>query len=136
MDARSRADSADIATPPVSPGLLASLLSGPTVLALAARVGAWAAALWGQPIRIGGKVIVARHAHVMELLGRDIEFRIAPINGARIEAVNDGPFVLALDRGVALAHERRALYQALAAVDLGPIRGAVAKQAAARIAAA
>src|SRR5260370_1128123 len=126
-------EAADIATPPGSGGLFATLFSGPTVPALAARLGAWLAALWGGPIRFGSKVIVARHAHVSELLARDLEFRIAPVNGARIEAVN-GPFVLGMDRCATLAHERRALYQALALVDLGPIRGSVAQQASARLA--
>jgi cytochrome P450 len=125
--------SADIATPPSAGGFFATLLSGPTVPALAARLGAWLADLWGDPIRVGSKVIVARHAHVSEMLARDLEFRIAPINDERIEAVN-GPFVLGMDRGATLALERRALYQALAQVDLGPIRRSVAEQAAARIA--
>jgi cytochrome P450 len=127
--------SADIATPPSTGGFFATLLSGPALPALAARLGAWLAALWGDPIRVGGKVIVARHAHVTELLARDLEFRIAPVNGARIDAVN-GPFVLGMDRGATLAKERRALYQALAQVDLAPIRHAVAQEAAARIATA
>jgi cytochrome P450 len=127
--------SADIATPPSTGGFFATLLSGPALPALAARLGARFAALWGDPIRVGGKVIVARHAHVTELLARDLEFRIAPVNGARIDAVN-GPFVLGMDRGATLAKERRALYQALAQVDLAPIRHAVAQEAAARIATA
>jgi cytochrome P450 len=126
---------AGIATPAGSGGFIANLFSGPTALALAARFGAWFAALWGDPIRIGSKVIVARHAHVSELLARDLEFRIAPINGARIDAVN-GPFVLGMDRGATLANERGALYQALAKVDLAPITSTVAQQAAAQIAAA
>jgi cytochrome P450 len=67
------------------------------------------------------------------LLARDLDFRIAPVNEARINAVN-GPFVLGMDRGVTLAHERRALYQALAGVDLAPIRRSVVEQAPARIA--
>jgi cytochrome P450 len=125
--------SAGIATPPAAGGFFASVLSGPTVPALVARLGARFAALWGDPIRLGSKVIVARHAHVSELLARDLEFCIAPVNGARIDAVN-GPFVLGMDRGATLAGERRALYQALAQVDLEPIRRSVAQQAAARIA--
>ena len=124
---------ADIATPASPGGFFADLFAGPTVPALVARAGAWLAALWGDPIRVGSKVIVARHAHVSELLARDLEFRIAPVNGARIEAVN-GPFVLGMDRGATLAHERRALYQGLAHVDLGPMRRSVAEEAAARIA--
>jgi cytochrome P450 len=69
----------------------------------------------------------------MEVLHRDLEFCIAPVNEARIDAVN-GPFVLGMDRGVTLAQERDALYQALAAVDLAPIREAAEQEAAARIA--
>src|SRR5258708_29163841 len=129
--ATSSTTASSIATPSGSGGFLATLFAGPTALALAARLGAWLAALWGDPIRFGSKVIVARHAHVSELLARDLEFRIAPVNGARIEAVN-GPFVLGMDRCATLAHERRALYQALALVDLGPIRRSVAQQASAR----
>ena len=101
--------------------------------ALAARLGARIAAVWGRPIRVGGTVIVARHAQVLELLARDIEFRIGPINGTKIEAVNDGPFILGMDRDVALIRERRALYEALAHVDLLPIKAAVAEEADAKI---
>lgn len=119
------------ATPP-GPG---GLLSEQTLPALAARFGAWLAALLGRPLRLGGRVIVARHADVVELLARDIEFRIGPINAERIEAVN-GPFVLGMDRGATLARERCALYKALARVDLEPIRAAAAQEAAARVAAA
>ena len=70
----------DIATPPGSNGLLASLLAGPTVPALAARLGARIAAWWCDPIRFGDIVIVARHANVMEVLHRDLDFLIAPVN--------------------------------------------------------
>jgi cytochrome P450 len=124
-----------IATPSGSGSVLASLLSGQPIPAMAARATAWIAALWGRPIRLGNKVIVARHAHVMEVLARDLDFCIAPINEARIDEVN-GPFVLGMDRGAVLERERRALYQALASVDLTPLREAVAVQAARRIDAA
>jgi cytochrome P450 len=124
-----------IATPAGSNGFLASVLSGPIVPALAARVGAWLAARWGKPIRLGGKVVVARHADVVEVFQRDLEFRIAPINEARIVEVN-GPFVLGMDRGATLVQERDALYQALSAVDFAPIRLAVAQEAEQRITAA
>lgn len=124
-----------IATPAGAGGLLNSLLSGPAVPAAAAGLGAWAAAWLGRPFRLGRTVVAARHADVLELLGRDLDFRIAPVNAARIEAVN-GPFVLGMDRGATLARERRALYQALARVDLASIRAAAAAEAEARIAAA
>src|SRR5882724_720664 len=91
----------DIATPPGSGGLLQSLAAGPTLPALAARLGACFAAWWGDPIRILSFVIVARHAHVTEVLHRDLDFLIAPVNEKRINEVN-GPFVLGMDRSATL----------------------------------
>lgn len=134
MDAKTGAAApGSIATPSGSNGFLASLLSGPAVPAAAARLGAWLAARRGKPIRLGTKVLVARHAHVMEVLHRDLDFRIGPVNQERIEAVN-GPFVLGMDRGATLVQERNALYQALAAVNLAPIRLSIEQEAAARVA--
>ena len=78
---------------------------------------------------------MARHADVVEVLHRDLDFRIAPVNETRIDEVN-GPFVLGMDRGATLVQERGALYQALAAVDLAPIRRSIAQEAVERIAAA
>jgi cytochrome P450 len=127
--------SGSLATPPGSGGFFASLLSGPTVPALVARLGARAAAWWGDPLRFGTTVIVARHANVMEVLQRDLDFLIAPVNEQRIVEVN-GPFILGMDRGAVLVHERSALYQALADVDFTPIRGRVADEAEKRIAGA
>ena len=113
--------SADIATPPGSNGLFASLLAGPALPALAACLGAELAAWWRDPIRFGNIVIVARHANVVEVLHRDLDFLIAPVNEKRIVEVN-GPFILGMDRSSTLVLERRALYEALAAVDLEVIR--------------
>ena len=127
--------SGDIATPPASNGFFGSLLSGPALPALAARLGAKIAAWFGDPIRIGETVIVARHANVMEVLHRDLDFLIAPVNEKRIVEVN-GPFVLGMDRSAALVLERGALYQALGEVDFAPIRRAVEDEAQKRIATA
>jgi cytochrome P450 len=120
----------DVSTPAAKP----SLLSEQWLPGLLARLGAGVAGLLG-PIRLGDKVIVARHSDVREVLARDLDFRIAPVNGERIEAVN-GPFVLGMDRGARLVRERAALYEALSAVPLTPIRHAVADEAAGRVAAA
>src|SRR6202012_2739139 len=79
--------------------------------------------------RIGTKVIVARHAHVVEALARDLEFIIAPVNETRIDEVNGGAFVLGMDRDAELARERHALYHALDGVDLTAIGNAVASRA-------
>lgn len=122
----------DIATPPASPGLLGRLLTGPGLPGAAARLGAKLAARKGKPWRFGTTVIAARHADVREILARDLDFRIAPINAGRIDEVN-GPFVLGMDRGARLALERGALYAALAAVEVAPLRDAAAREAEERL---
>lgn len=124
----------DIRTPSGTGGFFASLIAEQPLPALAARIGACFAALWGKPIRVGSRVIVARHAQIMELLTRDLDFGIAPINESRIDAVN-GPFVLGMDRSATLVSERAALYRALAQVQMGPIQDAIIREAAERIAA-
>lgn len=123
----------DVATPDGNGGFVAGLFSGQKIPALVARIGASVGSLLGRPIRIGDKVIAARHADVLEMLARDIDFLIAPVNEARIDAVNGGPFVLGMDRGCRLAREREALYRALAEVDLAPVREAAAAEAARRL---
>src|SRR6185503_6748896 len=81
-------------------------------------------------------VIAASHADVRELLGRDLEFGIAAVNARKIEEVNGGPFILGMDRSAALERERRALYAALAEVDLSRLRAAAEADIADRLAAA
>nr|WP_294522204.1 cytochrome P450 [uncultured Rhodopila sp.] len=130
-----QAVSNEIATPPGSGGVLARLLSEQAVPAAAARFGAWFGAAFGRPISIAGKVLVLRHDHITEALSRDLDFRIAPINQARIDEVN-GPFVLGMDRGATLVSERRALYKALSGVDMAALRAAAAARAGALIDAA
>jgi cytochrome P450 len=123
-----------IATPPAKPSFLAK----PEVLAFAARIFAWVSSWTQKPLRIGDKVIVGRHADAVDVLSRDLEFRIGPVNAAKIEAVN-GPFILGMDRGETLVRERAALYRALAKVDLGlqsPLRQQIEAAAKTRIAAA
>jgi len=115
---------ADVATPLGNGGFAAKLFSGQKVPALAARIGASIGSLLGRPIRIGDKVIAARHADVLDLLARDLDFRIGPVNEVKIDAVNGGPFVLGMDRGDRLAREREALYRALAEVDTASLHQA------------
>lgn len=111
----------DIRTPKGGGGLLL----GQTLPGLAAWLGV---RLLSKPLRLGDKVLVARHDKVSEVLRRDLDFRIAPINAARIEAVN-GPFVLGMDRSGRLTIERRALYAGLATVDLDTLMAEAASEA-------
>lgn len=116
----------DITTPAKAPGFAATLLGSQGVQYFAARLGARLAALSGKPFRLGRRVVAARHDHVRELLARDLDFTIAPVNEAKVDEVNGGPFVLGMDRSARLERERRALYAALHSVDLDQIRAAVA----------
>jgi cytochrome P450 len=135
MDASNpgRASDPGVATPAGSGGFVAGLFSGQKIPALAAKIGASIGSFLGRPIRIGNKVIAARHADVLDLLSRDLDFRIGPVNETKINAVNGGPFVLGMDRGCRLARERQALYRALAEVDLAPIREAARAEAEERL---
>jgi len=100
----------EITTPLGGGGVLANA----RIPAIAAWIGV---RILNKPLRIGKTVIAARHSDVSQVLSRDLDFRIAPVNAARIEAVN-GPFVLGMDRSDQLNIERQALYSALSAVDL------------------
>jgi cytochrome P450 len=119
---------AEITTPASKGGIL----DGPGLASFAARIGAAFAADSGGPWRFGSTVLVASHAQVREVLSRDLDFQIAPINAGRIEEVS-GAFVLGMDRGAVLVRERGALYRALASVDLTPLRRQVAEQASQRL---
>lgn len=92
------------------------------------RIAARAAAAWGHVVVIFGFAIVNRWNDVEEVLRRDLDFQIAPINGARIDEVN-GPFVLGLDRGPRLVTERPQLYAAVSLIDLEAVRALVAREA-------
>jgi cytochrome P450 len=119
----------DIVTPRSKP----SLLTGRRLPALAAQLGAWFASWSKCAIRLGNIVVVIRHEDVRQILERDLDFRIAPINAKRINEVN-GPFILGMDRGDTLDRERALLYQAIEKVDLAAIRESVARTAASQIA--
>ena len=123
--------SSDIATPRVAP----SFLSKPEVFEFGARAFAWFSNWWAKPIRFGNKVFVGRHVDAVEVLSRDLEFLIGPVNAEKIDEVN-GPFILGLDRGATLVRERAALYRALAKVDLKPLRGQIENDVKGRIATA
>ena len=72
--------------------------------------------------------IAVRWDQVEDVLRRDLDFRIAAINGPRIEEVN-GPFILGLDRGAIMTRERPQLYTAVSAIDLDDVRRLVETEA-------
>ena len=107
---------------------LAWFLSFDWLLLFGARLGALLGRLLGRPIRLGKTVLVARHADCVEMLGRDLDYLIGPVNGPSVHQIN-GPFVLSIDRGALLDTERRALYAAFKAVDLGALDAAASAHA-------
>lgn len=121
-----------IVTPVRSPGFLALVGGSAAVLTGAARLGARFA---GKPLKVGNRIIAVRHADVTDLLVRDEEFGIAAVNEKKIGEVNGGPFILGMDRSAVLERERRALYESLAAVDMGKLQAAVETEIAKRLAA-
>ena len=115
---------------------IASLLGGMTLPALIARFAINRARRKGRPLKLGKRVLAVRHVDVLEMLRRDLDFIIAPVNESRIKAVNGGNFILGMDRCPRLMREREALYRALAVLDLSTIRTDVHRDAQARIAVA
>jgi cytochrome P450 len=127
-----------IVTPVGTPGFFATLLSpitralaGPGVQGFGARL---AARYLRKPFRLGDRVFAVTHADVRSVLERDLDFGIAAVNAKKIEEVNGGPFILGMDRSAALERERRALYTALAAVDMDRLKAGVEAEVESRLA--
>lgn len=76
--------------------------------------------LLGGRLSVGEFVMLTRHVDIVEVLRRDLDFLIAPVNAERMDAVN-GPFILGMDRSATMSHERAALYRALAKVDMAAL---------------
>lgn len=112
---------------------ITSLLSGRVLPGAIARLALRLARWRGRPLKIGRYVVALRHADVMEMLRRDLDFLIAPVNARRINAVNGGGFVLGMDRSPVLIREREALYSALRAIDLPALAAGVRAEAADRL---
>jgi len=87
---------------PARPTLIGFLVGGRVLPDLAARIGIRLARWYGKPFRFLRWVIAARHAQAVEMLQRDLDFGIAPVNAVKIGEVNAGPFILGMDRSAAL----------------------------------
>ena len=127
-----RREGRTIVTPPGKPSGLASLATGRTLPYWAARIGISLARTVGGPIRLGSTVIAARHADVSEALARDLDFVIRPVNAAKFDQIGYH-FILGMDRSAELIAERRALYAALASVDMPSLQQAAAQDIARRL---
>jgi cytochrome P450 len=80
--------------------------------------------------KVGTRVVVSRHADVLETLDRDEVFTISQVNGPSIDRIN-GPFILAMDRGPEYDRDHAALRSCARREDAGRIRE-MARDASAR----
>jgi cytochrome P450 len=63
---------------------------------------------WAPLLKAGNRIVVSRHADVLEVLNRDTDFTISQVNGPSIDRIN-GPFILAMDRGPEYERDHAAL---------------------------
>lgn len=110
------------------------LLKSRRVAWLAALVLAWLGRRIGRPLTLRGTVLVIRHADAREVLSRDLDFHVGPVNGPRMDGIGFH-FVLGMDRSPELIAEREVLYQALTRVDMGALVARATADANARLAA-
>ena len=125
---------ADFATPAGGGGAIALLLKARLLAWWAARVLAWLGRRIGHPLTLKGTVLVIRHADAREVLARDLDFHVGPVNGPRMDGIGFH-FVLGMDRSPELIAERGVLYQALGRVDMGALAARATADADARLAA-
>ena len=81
-------------------------------------------------LKAGGRVVVSRHADVVEVLNRNEDFTISQVNGPSIDRIN-GPFILAMDRGPEYDRDHAALRACARRDDVDRVRQ-VAREASAR----
>lgn len=102
--------------PTYGPSLLEWILN-PAVV----RYGAQFLVKWAPRIPLGHRLIVSDWNHVTEVLEKDNDFLIAPINGQRIRDVG-GPFILGMDRSPELIDQREHVYSAMRDADRVPFK--------------
>lgn len=96
---------------------LAEVLTGPGVLRPVSELLREHAPI----LQLGKRVVVSRHADVLEVLVRDRDFTIHEVNAPSIERTN-GPFILSMDRGPEYERDHAALRLAARYDDLPRIR--------------
>src|SRR4029453_18015407 len=80
-------------------------------------------------LRVGGTVVVSRHADVVDVLERDDRFSVVAMNGSKMDALNSS-FILGMDPGDRYDREKRWLDQSISRDDLERIRRLVRERCA------
>lgn len=86
-------------------------------------------------LKVGNRVVVSRHADVLDVLTRDQDFTISQVNGPPIDLIN-GPFILSMDRGPTYERDHAALRMAARYDDLPRVRAFAREHAEALVEAA
>jgi cytochrome P450 len=81
---------------------------------------------------VGKRVVVSRHADVLEVLTRDTDFTIAEVNARRFDELQ-GRFILGMDRSPEYERDAAILRRVVPPEDLGRIRRFVVETAAALV---
>lgn len=92
--------------------LVAAVLTPPVQVALARLL----LRLGSRTLRLGNFLLVYRWQDVHEVLHKDEDFLIGPVNEKRIVAVS-GPFILGMDRSPELYRQRSCVYNAMRDAD-------------------
>jgi cytochrome P450 len=121
----------DIVTPVEALPFPFRLITSAWLTGLVARLLAWRR----KPVKLGAIVMFPRHADCLTVLSRDEYFSLEPVYKAKLTAVNEGPFILGMDRSPIHSRERKALYDALNAVDLDWLKNEAEADLSSRLAA-
>lgn len=95
--------------------------------AFALRAGADALRRLAPNLSFRGARFVSRWSDLARIMSDDVSFVIVPVNAVRFKEVG-APFVLGTDRSERLMRQRRALYRALSAVDMGRVRNVISAE--------
>ena len=99
----------------------------PKLPAWALRKGADALRRLAPNLSVRGTRFVSGWSDLAQVLSDDVSFVIAPVNAVRFKEVG-APFLLGMDRSDRLMRQRKALYSALSAVEMGRVRNLIASE--------
>ena len=130
MDQTNRDLLAKVTTPRGGGGAFAILLRARRTNLVLARFVAWLGRRRNKgPLLVSKKLaLVITHQDVLDVFRRDSDFLIAPTNRDRFVKIC-GPFVLCMDRSPEFSQEHKAMYSALAGVDLSKLADIAASKA-------
>lgn len=114
--------------PPIEVGHRTAVLNRLSNNSPLIRAASWPMLRFRPTVVTSARVIVTRHADVLEVLDRDEDFTVAEVNADTMALVN-GPFILGLDRGPLYLRESELLQRCIGPGDPARIRATVRRHA-------